>query len=325
MQIFSTSAMSGGGPAATAMDRGSSRAGAAGDFGSVLSAMNEADATPVDAQDDETIDLVAEEDSFAADDTKEMEQEPPTVGLPGSLTEARKSPATDLQASGFAKTARDSGYDIASRSGREGASADMLDTLPHKGAAATLADAKNQSVAESSLTVRATAAVKRTDDAGEVAQFKSDFAAVSLRRESASDPITSSPPTAGNAIRPATQGIEILVRHPDKLVEISLNPEELGRVRMAMSRTEHGMTVAIMAERPEALDLMRRHIDQLTAEFHRLGYTNIGFSFGNDTQHGPDRDDRHRQDKSVAAIPADTTQPTFVINRPVTNGLDLRL
>lgn len=327
MQIFSTSAMSGSGPAATAADRGSFRTGAAGDFGSVLSAMEEADSPAIDPQDDEPTDVVAAEDSFATDDTEEMEQDPPSVGLSGSLTEARKRPSNDLQVSGGAKVGAviDAGHDIASRPGREGGSADVLGTPPDKSVAAGLADAKSQSFVESSLAGRATATVMPVDDAGEIAQSKSDFAAVSARGEPVSEPITASPPTSASAIRQTAQGIEILVRHPDKRVEIALNPDELGRVRMTLSRTEHGMTVAIMADRPETLDLMRRHIDQLTAEFHRLGYTDIGFSFGSDTQQGRDSEDRHRQDPSFAAVPADNTQPTIVFNRPVTDGLDLRL
>lgn len=63
-------------------------------------------------------------------------------------------------------------------------------------------------------------------------------------------------------------------------VEIALHPEELGRVRIALSATETGMAVSISAERPETLDLMRRHIDQLAQEFRRLGYSDIGFDFG---------------------------------------------
>src|SRR5690606_21551545 len=119
---------------------------------------------------------------------------------------------------------------------------------------------------------------------------------LSFRGEQASESVSSNQATSGRTIRQAVQGIEILSRHPDKPIEIALNPVELGRVRMELSRTENGVTVSIIADRPETLDLMRRHIDQLAAEFHRLGYTDIAFSFGNGTQRGHDNEDRTRSD-----------------------------
>lgn len=63
-------------------------------------------------------------------------------------------------------------------------------------------------------------------------------------------------------------------------VEISLNPQELGRVRISLSAQDTGLSVAIMADRGETLDLMRRHIDQLAQEFRDLGYGDVSFSFG---------------------------------------------
>ena len=35
-----------------------------------------------------------------------------------------------------------------------------------------------------------------------------------------------------------------------------------------------------MADRPETLDLMRRHIDILAQEFHEIGYGTAEFAFG---------------------------------------------
>ena len=65
-----------------------------------------------------------------------------------------------------------------------------------------------------------------------------------------------------------------------KTTEISLNPEELGRVRLSLTAADGGITLNIVAERPETQDLMRRHIDQLTQQFRELGYGTISFSFG---------------------------------------------
>lgn len=328
MQIFSTSAPTVGRPAAAPAESDGSRAESAGDFGSVLNTMEETDSPATDSQRDEQAETVEAEDHATADETEDSEQDPPLVGPPGSLPEARTGQPGGLQASAAEKVRRvsDTGHDIAPRTGREDGSGDMPGTLPDKFAAATpLTGANSRSVAESSLVGRAMPAVLRTYEPRELAQSAHDFPTIPLRGEPASEPTTSNPLAAGHPIRQTAASIEILMRHPDKQVEISLNPEELGRVRMALSRTENGMTVAIMADRPETLDLMRRHIDQLTAELHRLGYTDIGFSFGSDTQHGQSKENRHRQDTGFAAVPADNPQSALVFNRPVTDGLDLRL
>ncbi len=63
-------------------------------------------------------------------------------------------------------------------------------------------------------------------------------------------------------------------------VEIALNPEELGRVSITLNGREDGFYLTIAAERPETLDLMRRHIAILSAEFERLGYRDLSLDLG---------------------------------------------
>ncbi len=63
-------------------------------------------------------------------------------------------------------------------------------------------------------------------------------------------------------------------------VEIALNPEELGRVSITLNGREDGFYLTIAAERPETLDLMRRHIAILSAEFERLGYGDLSLDLG---------------------------------------------
>ena len=66
----------------------------------------------------------------------------------------------------------------------------------------------------------------------------------------------------------------------DKPMELVLSPAELGRVRISMLAGDGAMTVHVMADRPETLDLMRRHIDILAQEFHEIGYGTAEFAFG---------------------------------------------
>jgi hypothetical protein len=82
--------------------------------------------------------------------------------------------------------------------------------------------------------------------------------------------------------------------------EIHLNPAELGRVRLSLVGTETSITLQIIAERPETVDLMRRHLDTLAAEFRALGYQSVNFEFGQ----SPERnrgDGGNYQDRSGSA------------------------
>ena len=86
---------------------------------------------------------------------------------------------------------------------------------------------------------------------------------------------------------PATQPTQIpefVIKAASQLsterpIEITLQPEELGRLRMVLQPSEASMTVSISAERAETLEILRRHIDQLTSQLKDLGYTNLDLNF----------------------------------------------
>lgn len=123
---------------------------------------------------------------------------------------------------------------------------------------------------------------------------------------------------------------EAVARFPDRPVELTLAPEELGRVRLTLTTSESGIVLAVTAERPETLDLMRRNIDQLARDFREIGYADLSFSF---TQ----QDRRPQADPqalaplgpvggapaAAAALPA----PSAPAPRPAapSGGLDLRI
>lgn len=58
-------------------------------------------------------------------------------------------------------------------------------------------------------------------------------------------------------------------------IEIRLSPDELGPVRLTLRSVEGQMTVTVAVERPETLDLMRRHADQLQQDLRSLGYLSV--------------------------------------------------
>lgn len=57
------------------------------------------------------------------------------------------------------------------------------------------------------------------------------------------------------------QVVEVMAQAIHRPVEITLSPQELGRVRMSVHNDEGKITVNIIAERADTLDLMRRNID----------------------------------------------------------------
>ncbi len=127
----------------------------------------------------------------------------------------------------------------------------------------------------------------------------------------------------------ARQISEALQQMPNRPVEISLNPEELGRVRLAMSSSEAGIVVNVLAERPETIDLMRRHIASLEAAFKDIGYSNISFSFSSGEQaqddQGADVSGSSRINP-LAEPDEQTSTPTRIELIPGSNmGLDIRL
>jgi len=127
----------------------------------------------------------------------------------------------------------------------------------------------------------------------------------------------------------ARQIVEALQSMPNRPVEISLNPEELGRVRLALSSSETGIVVNVLAERQETVDLLRRHISHLEAAFLDIGYADIAFSFSGGAQTSEDAESDHgtsnapNDDTSFNDRAAPAAQ--INLNTGLQAGLDIRL
>ncbi|WP_114288034.1 flagellar hook-length control protein FliK [Candidatus Halocynthiibacter alkanivorans] len=117
---------------------------------------------------------------------------------------------------------------------------------------------------------------------------------------------------------------------PDAPIELALNPEELGNVRLTFIASEGAMNVVVAAERGETLDLMRRNIDTLAAEFREMGFKDVSFSFSQ--QGGQNFDDgepgQSGNQSQIASehqdLPADTPDPVRIA-LDGSGGVDLRL
>ena len=125
----------------------------------------------------------------------------------------------------------------------------------------------------------------------------------------------------------AQQLTEAARQMPDRPVELTLNPDELGRVRLTFTMQDGGIHVAVIAERGETMDLMRRHIETLAQEFRDIGYKDVNFDFSRNGQGDSDSGDRNPDDPAAQTETSTETQtlaPVQLSLEPST-GLDLRL
>jgi hypothetical protein len=119
-------------------------------------------------------------------------------------------------------------------------------------------------------------------------------------------------------------GAAIAAARDGDRVELRLDPPELGRVSIDI-RIEDGRLSAVLgAERPETLDLMRRHADALQRELSAAGYDRAQLSFG-----GGDADARRDPGPPPrAAAPYPEAGPAAAPPAPRRDGqggLDIRL
>lgn len=139
-------------------------------------------------------------------------------------------------------------------------------------------------------------------------------------RPASGEPITiaSPPPMARQIVQQVGMAI---TQTSNGTTEITLNPEELGRVRLTVSQAETGPTVVITAERQDVLDLMRRHVGSLGQDLAQAGLGHATFTFGGrDQQGGASPSARH-----PSVDEEQDFQPPASSSLPSGSGLDLRL
>jgi len=113
-------------------------------------------------------------------------------------------------------------------------------------------------------------------------------------------------------------------------LDVTLSPDELGRLHMHVMTDGDTLRIAMTVERPETLDLLRRHADQLLADLRQAGFGGATLSFGQGSA-GDGRPTGATADHSQVP-PADPVKPDPaplpVFQRGQASGnapLDLRL
>lgn len=183
---------------------------------------------------------------------------------PGRRAQGRESEAREAQAS---TTGNGTGIGSGSQA-----------AMVAKTAAVAQVSAVQQAFAAQALGADASAAAAQGDALLMAAESGPEMPGLSqLLTEAVLQPGTVHRPETPRLI--AAQLAQALVAKGERNVEVALNPEELGRVKMRVTTSDTGITVVIQTERPETGDLMRRHINELADEFRRMGFDNVSFEF----------------------------------------------
>jgi flagellar hook-length control protein FliK len=118
---------------------------------------------------------------------------------------------------------------------------------------------------------------------------------------------------------------DLLMRRSDGPVELTLSPEELGRVRLSLSPDGDGLHVTVQVERGDTLDLLRRNSDLLLQEIRAQGFSGATFSFSG---WAGDRPEQRAPSSPDASRPGMISNPDVSAPPPSLSpaaGLDLRL
>jgi hypothetical protein len=118
---------------------------------------------------------------------------------------------------------------------------------------------------------------------------------------------------------------DLLLRRTDGPVELTLSPEELGRVRLSLSPDGDGLHVTVHVERGDTLDLLRRNSDLLLQEIRAQGFSGATFSFSGWAGDRPEPRAPFGPDASRPGPPPSPDVSGLPASLAPATGLDLRL
>jgi hypothetical protein len=126
----------------------------------------------------------------------------------------------------------------------------------------------------------------------------------------------------------ASQLASALIRNANSITELTLAPEELGRVKLRMepdAANPDRLLILISVERPETLDLFRRHAGELAEAIRNAGYAGADIGFGQSGRDGGS-EQRGGSSHSEPGLPFEEGSHVEAIRMlPVGASLNLRL
>lgn len=144
----------------------------------------------------------------------------------------------------------------------------------------------------------------------------------------AAPPVVLAVPNAQTVFSPMAQlmqAVHVAIETgADAPTTITLRPEELGPVRFEISQSGDRLHITLYVERADALELMRRHGDQLLTDLRQSGFAQASLAFGDWSQRDSHPDAPPPDDAHTPALP--DVSAAFVAPAPPASGrLDLRL
>lgn len=95
------------------------------------------------------------------------------------------------------------------------------------------------------------------------------------------------------------------------VVDLTLEPPELGRIEIALEIGDKGIRATLIAERPWTGDLLRRHAEMLSQEFQDAGFADVDLDFGDQAAN----DGRENQNGDT---PDTTSEPDALLTQAST-------
>ena len=115
---------------------------------------------------------------------------------------------------------------------------------------------------------------------------------------------------------------EFFADRKNRVLELQLNPVELGRVHIRLVASNSGTVLSFEADRPETLEMMRDNSSHLREEFERGGYSSITFGF-DEGEKNEDREDSELPPDAQTVAPS--MRGNSRVEADILDGLDIRI
>ena len=110
----------------------------------------------------------------------------------------------------------------------------------------------------------------------------------------------------------------------DGVIEVTLDPPELGRVRISYTVGADGVSARIVAGDPSTLELLRRHGEALAQDLREAGFESVDLDFQRESAGGERRPNDRAFGLASAQEPDHSASPPSATILPA-DGLDLRI
>ena len=111
-----------------------------------------------------------------------------------------------------------------------------------------------------------------------------------------------------------------------RTTELTLTPEEMGKLRFEITTRDDQTTIRVFAERGETLDLLRRNADSLVNELRQMGLSHGSLSFGSWSQRSKSESQTTDAKTMLEQTEAQPDSVHFLSSNPLQQGrLHIRL